>query len=372
MFLILLIGTAYFIILSISNILWLRLSSLRPSIFDAGKVSILVPARDEERNIGSCLDSLLMQSYSNYEIIVLDDQSTDRTWDIIIGYECNHPGVIRAVRGKHLPNEGWTGKAYAMQQLANHASGDYFFFTDADTIHNEHSVAWAVTNMERHRVDLVSGYVFQELKTFGEQLIIPATYIMTALILPLWLIPVTRSAWLSFAIGQLIMMRRHAFEKIGGYSTISDQISDDIFIARELKAAGFRTIFLDIRQYIRCRMYEGYLASVQGISKNIFDFFKSRPIFFAVALTMLIIFALLPLHYLVLDFLTGNSPRPYITLCVVLFASAWAITLYDRGLNWWVPLFYPLLFINLLYMAWKSFGKAAAGRGVVWKGRTIR
>ena len=365
-------GTVYFLLLAVSNIIWLRLSSRKPKKKDGGKVSVLIPARDEEKNIGRCLETLVDQSYSNYEIIVLDDQSSDRTWEIITGYERKHPGLVKAVLGKELPEDGWTGKAHAMQQLSEFADGEYFLYTDADTVHGRDSVAWAVTNIEYHRVDFVSGYVTHELHTFGERLIIPAVYIMTAFILPLWLIPSTRIPGLSFAIGQLIMFRRRAFESIGGYSSISGHISDDIFMARELKKAGFRTIFLDIRKFVRCRMYEGYSASFTGIHKNIFDFFKHRPTFFALAVTAAVFFTLLPLFLLVVRMLGGNVPIQFPELTVMLFFFAWSVTIYDRGLSWWIPFLYPLMFLNLLMMTWKSVGKAATERGVVWKGRTIR
>lgn len=120
-----------------------------------GKVSVLIPARNEEDNLERCLESLLVQTYSNYEVVVLDDQSTDRTW-------------------------------------SEYANGDYLLFTDADTVHSKESIAWAVTNIESHGVDCLSGYVSQELNTFEEVLIVPATYIMTTMILPLWLIAATK------------------------------------------------------------------------------------------------------------------------------------------------------------------------------------
>ena len=80
------LGAAYFLLLSVSNIIWLRLSSHRPRITGGRMVSVLIPARDEEKNIGPCLDSLLDQTYSNYEIVVLNDQSTDRTWEVLEEY----------------------------------------------------------------------------------------------------------------------------------------------------------------------------------------------------------------------------------------------------------------------------------------------
>lgn len=364
-------GAFYFLVLSASNIVWLRITSRRARITEGPKVSVLIPARNERRNIGRCLDSLLSQSYANFEIIVLDDQSSDGTWDVVFGYQQRYPELVTAVRGGELPS-GWTGKAHAMQQLFKHAQGEYLFYTDADTVHGENSISWAVTNLESHRADFLSGYVFQDLRTFGEHLIVPATYIMSALILPLWLIPVTRLPALSFAIGQLIVVRRKALEAVDGYASIADHISDDIYMARRMKEAGFRTIFLDVRKNVRCRMYEGYAASCEGFSKNIFDFFKNRPVFFAAALSILVVFALLPAAFLAVHWLDGTVPTDETDTTILFFLLAWSLTLYDRGLRWWVPFLYPLLFLNLLYMAWRGVGSAAAGHGVVWKGRTIR
>ena len=342
------LGATYFLFLSLSNIVWLRLSSRKPHTTMGGKVSVLIPARNEEENLEKCLESLLVQTYTNYEVIVLDDQSTDHTWEIITHYVKRYPGLIRAVKGKPLPRDGWNGKPFAMQQLSEYANGDYFLFTDADTVHSRESIAWAVTNIESHGVDCLSGYVSQELNTFGEVLIVPATYIMTTIILPLWLIAATRAPGLSFAIGQFVMFKRQAYEAIGGYSSVSEHISDDIFVVRELKKAGFHLIFLDIRKYVRCQMYKGYRASFDGICKNIYDFFKNRPVFLTAALSALVFFVVLPLILLPLQLISGNPAVKLISVSVMIFLLAWALTLYDRGLKWWAPFLYPLLFLHLL------------------------
>jgi chlorobactene glucosyltransferase len=276
------------------------------------------------------------------------------------------------VNGRPLAGDGWYGKPHAMQQLAEQARGEYLLFTDADTVHGPESLAWAVTNMRWHEADCVSGYVFQEMNTLGEQFIVPATYIMSAMVLPLWLIAALPAPGLSFAIGQMIMFRRGAFEAIGGYSRVRGKISDDLAIARELKKAGFREVFLDMRRHVRCRMYQGYRASFNGLSKNIYDLARNRSVFFAAAVTLLAAFVVLPLALLPIQLLTGNPAVQLTFACVLLFLLAWALALYDRGLRWWVPLLYPVLYVHLLYMAWWSISRAASGRGVVWKGRTLR
>ncbi|HVP19845.1 MAG TPA: glycosyltransferase family 2 protein [Spirochaetia bacterium] len=366
------LGALYFLLLSASNVLWLRLSSLAPRLTHGRKVSVLVPARNEEKNIAQCLDSLLEQTYANYEILVLDDQSSDGTWTIIEDYGKRHADRVRAVRGEPLPGSGWSGKTHAMQQLARQARGDYLMFTDADTVHGRQSISWAVTNIEAHGADCISGYVFQELETLGELFIVPTTYIMSAIVLPLWLIGVTHAPGLSFAIGQLIVFRRRAFDAIGGYAAVSGQISDDVAIARELKKAGYREVFLDMRRHVRCRMYSGYRSSFNGISKNLYDFAKRRLLFLASAITLLVGLVVLPFALLPVLIVTGNPALQFATLCVILFLAAWMLALYDRGLPWWAPLLYPIMFLHLLYMAWWSILQAFSGHAIVWKGRALR
>lgn len=364
-------GTLCILLLSLTNILWLRASSYGPSSTDMGKVSVLIPARNEESNIRRCLESLLHQSYNNYEIVVLDDLSTDRTWEIVSEYARRYPELLRAVKGTPLPG-GWCGKTHAMQLLSQHAQGDYLLFTDADTVHTDESIAWAVTNINEHHSDFLSGYVHQEVQSFGEALIVPATYIMSTMVLPLWLIPRSSASMLSFAVGQLVMFRRRAFEAIGGYSSVSGQISEDVFVARAVKKAGFRAVFLDIRPYVRCRMYEGYQESFDGIAKNIYDFFKNQPAFFASVVSILIAFIVLPLVLVPIEVYTGSPMLRFSLFSVATFLLAWSLSLYDRGQKWWVPLLYPLTFIHLLYMAWKSFGRVATGLGIVWKDRVFK
>ncbi len=366
------LGALYFFLLAAFNILWLRLSSRKPKRKSGELVSVLIPVRNEEKNVASCLDSLVNQSYDNYEIIVLDDRSTDRSWEILTEYSSRYPGLVRAVRGKRLPEKGWHGKTYAMQQLASFASGKYLIFTDADTVHSPESVSWAVTNIEWHKVDFLSGYVHQDLHTLGEALVVPAMYIMTAIIMPLWLIAATRTPILSFAIGQIVVFRRKAFEAIGGYSRVSGQITEDICIAREVKKAGFRAIFLDIQKYVKCRMYNGYWNAFNGLAKNVTDFFNRKLVSLAAASLAILLFFLLPVALLPLYLLHGSPFLQRTAISVLLFQLTWCSVLYDRGLKWYVPFLHPFMFLHVLVMIWRGYGRLTWGTGFVWKGRSVK
>ncbi len=365
------LGAAYFLLLSLSNILWLRLGTKSAVKTHGPLVSVLIPARDEEKNISRCLDSLLSQTYTSYEIIVLDDQSSDRTWQIIKSYQEAHPRLIRAVRGKPLREKGWAGKPHAMQQLSELARGEYLLFTDADTMHGPQSISWAVTNLERHNADCISGYVFQELPTLGEKAIVPAIYIMSTMVLPLWLITYSRLPSLSFAIGQLIMFKRSAYLSVGGYAAVSGRITDDLAMARALKAAGYRQVFVDFRKHVSCRMYQGYRQSLQGLSKNIYDVIKRHTLLFVAAISALAVLVVLPLALLPIQIASGDAGAGTTAVCVAAFFITWALVLYDRGHRWWVPLLYPVLFIQLLLMVWWSAARIGSGQGVFWKGREL-
>ena len=113
-------------------------------------------------------------------------------------------------------------------------------------------------------------------------------------------------------------------------------------------------------------------AAPNGVSKNIYDLVRHRSVFFAAAVTLLVTFVVLPLALLPIQILTGNPAMQRTFLCVLIFLVAWALVLYDRGMRWWTPILYPVLFVHLLYMAWWSFGQAASGHGIVWKQRTLR
>jgi len=364
-------GTLAILGMSLANILWMRSSGHRAVSVDRGRVSVLIPARNEEANIRRCLDSLLEQSYPNYEVIVLDDCSQDRTWQILEEYALRHPKRLQAVRGAPLP-QGWCGKTHAMQLLSRYASGDYLMFTDADTIHSPDSVSWSVTNINKHSAGFLSGYVQQDLQSFGEALIVPTTYIMSAILMPFWLVPRTRSPMLTMAVGQMVMFRSDVFRAIGGYASVAEQISEDVFVARAVKKSGYRTVFLNLRENVTCRMYEGYRDSFDGIGKNIYDFFKNQPALFASVASILVAFIVLPLVLIPIEIRTDNPLLRLSVFSALNFILAWSLTLYDRGLKWWVPLLYPLTFLHLLYMAWKCFGAAAANVGIVWKGRVFK
>lgn len=360
----------YFLSLTVANYFAFRRLTIAPKKLNSPKVSILIPARDEEHNLKALLDSLLNQDYSNYEIVVLDDNSTDGTADILREYEKNHSNV-KTIHGKPLP-PGWLGKHFACQQLLDSADGEYLLFTDADTVHAPKCVSWALTNMMHHEVDFMSAFPRQKIGSFGEAVIVPGVYLVTSLFLPVWLIPQTKNPDLSFAIGQFIIGRASTFRAVGGYQKIKDSLVDDMSMARMVKAAGFKTLFLDGKDFIECRMYRGYREAFSGMVKIIYASLDKKPVRLAILFALLTSVILLPLANLIYSIATASEQIFLAALPVAIFFLMWFFSLVGRKLPLYVPFLYPLLFLNLMLIALVSALRTGYGRGTLWKGRWVQ
>jgi chlorobactene glucosyltransferase len=362
----------YFLLLSLANRVALRRLNIPPVKIGSPKVSILVPARDEAHNIRACLDSLLNQDYGNYEIMVLDDHSSDGTAEILCAYEKAHSRVS-AFTGAPLP-AGWLGKHFACHQLSEKADGDYFLFTDADTIHGPRSVSWAMTNLLHHDADFLSAYPRQKIGSLGEATIVPGMYLITSLFLPVWLFLRSKRPFLSFALGQFVMLRSNVFRAVGGYEKIKGCLVDDISLVRNVKAGGFRTLFLDGKDFVTCRMYHGYREAFRGFAKSLYAALdKSLPRLLG---TFVLIAAAIiaPLAILAFNLATEAAPsiRLLSALPVAIFFLMWFLSMMDRKLPLYVPFLYPFLFVNLLAIALVSAAKTGYGNGALWKRRLVK
>jgi chlorobactene glucosyltransferase len=353
-----------------------------PKNLHAGEIaiSVMIPARNEEHNIGSCIESFLHQDYSSYEILVIDDNSEDNTWQIIAEYTRKYPDTVRAFKGKALPHD-WQGKCWALDQLVKEARGHYLLFTDADTRHSPQSLAFAVTNLEANRADMISGYTYQIMKTFGEKITVPVQYMLTAFFLLLPLNSLFKKIpFFSPAIGQYIGVNRKKFIELGGWSLVKKTTTEDIFIARKCKEAGYRTFFINCTAAVSCRMFSGFREAQVGIAKNIFDFFGRISVLLFLAAFAILMFLILPVflgffklfHIMYVQDISLLSD-PF-TIClalnIIFTFFTWIFLFISQRLPACYALLYPILFVNLLYIALLSWYRAGR-KGYVWKGRLV-
>lgn len=255
-------------------------------------ISILIPARDEESNIVTCLDSLRGQDYPNYEIIVLDDNSSDNTAAVVEEIAAADPRV-RLLRGKPLPR-GWVGKPFACHQLAAEASGSWLLFTDADTIHAPEMLRSALAYASSNRLTLLSGFPLQHTVSFFQRVVVPIMYFILLIWLPLWWLQGSRKPKPGIAIGQFLFLSAPDYREIGGHEAVKSRILEDVWMGFEIARHGKRQAVVDLSQVVSCRMYEGTGDLWEGLNKWTYSVTSISPWIFGLMMLAGISFFIAP------------------------------------------------------------------------------
>ena len=348
---------------------------------DAPMISICVPARNEEKNIRRCVESLLAQTYPNFEVIVLDDRSSDSTPQILEDLskaDWQSAPRLKIIHGSDLP-PGWAGKPHALYQAAASARGEWLCFVDADTFAAPEAVASCYVKALETKADLFTIMTFQELGSFWEKVLMPL--VMTALSVgfsPRKVNDPTRRD--AVANGQFILIRRSVYDAIGGHEKVKDQIVEDKALSEQVKWNGYRLIIADGYRMARTRMYTSLPGMWEGWTKNIYLGLRDTPsmlLLGAFGATLALIAALfLPVWPLLglAWFLNGGGMLALgviIKALIVWGALLWARANVSRGLGisrWYsltVPLGAGLFAAIMLTSAWKVL----SGQGVTWRGR---
>jgi chlorobactene glucosyltransferase len=211
---------------------------------DLPYISVLIPARDEEEDIVPCLESLRKQDYPAYEILVLDDNSTDRTAERIAEIAAKDSRV-RLLRGKPLP-QGWAGKPHACHQLAAQAKGSWLLFTDADTVHAPTMLSSAMAYVHEHRLSLLSGLPLQKTVSFSQRVAVPAMYFIILCCMPLWWVQGSRRPKPGLVIGQFIFVSAADYREVGGHEAVRSKILEDIWLGFTMARHGKRLGVVDL------------------------------------------------------------------------------------------------------------------------------
>jgi chlorobactene glucosyltransferase len=356
----------------INNILFKNTSKYKlPSsiIKDNPLISVLVPARNEEENIKKCIVSLTKQDYKNIEILVLDDNSTDNTANIIRKLSKKYSNV-KFYKGEHL-RKGWLGKSFACHQLSKHARGKYMIFTDADTLHFPDSISSAVACLERYKVDALSVFPMQIMVTMHERMMVPfGNYIILALF-PLYLMRKVKNAMFCTAIGQFMMFKSEVYRKIGGHKSIKGKVLEDVKISKHVKKSGYKFMIFDGRSNLYCRMYKSFRDVVRGYSRVLFAAFDYNIFMMSMAIVLIAAVFLGPFIMLPLGIIFSWPALiiEVIILQVVIVLTTrivFAIRFKCRSID---ILLHPVAMFYLLFIAVKSILDIKYGDGMRWKGR---
>jgi glycosyltransferase involved in cell wall biosynthesis len=226
------------------------------------QVSVIIPARNEEANLGACLESLMNQCNFTFEIIVVNDHSTDRTKEIARSF----PGV-QVIDADPLP-AGWTGKNNAVASGARAARTNWFLFTDADTVHLPGSLPRALSEARENAVDLLSYSPEQIAVTFWEMATLPVVFAELARQYPPSKVSDPNSPEAA-ANGQYILIKREAYEAVGGHAAVAASILEDVALARAIKVSGRKIRFRYAADAVRTRMYRNFRQLSEGWTKNL-------------------------------------------------------------------------------------------------------
>lgn len=259
--------------ISLVNLLsGLHLPDKKP--IDFPKVSLLIPARNEEAAIGRLLSGIQKLDYPDFEVIVCNDHSSDNTEEIL-NWFAGDDERIHWLLGEKLP-EDWLGKNFACHQLAQKALGKYLIFLDADVELSSDSVTKAVSFFQENRLTLLSIFPQQRMKSLAEWLTVPVMNWILQSLLPMILVQKTKFPSISAANGQFMMFEAENYRDFQWHSKVRNQNVEDIRLARMIKASGLKMAVLLGNNDIYCRMYQQFDEAVLGFSRNMHEYFGGK------------------------------------------------------------------------------------------------
>ncbi len=346
------------------------------------KISVCIPARNEETVIGLLLQSVCIQDYESFEVLVLDDQSTDKTPEIIQSFVINYPNLITHLKGKPKV-EDWFGKPWACQQLSNAATGEILLFLDADTRLQPDMLKNTAVSFHNYSLDMLTIWPRQILGSFWERTAIPLVYYALVTLLPAiyvyrsprWMPSFIQRKFLpafAAACGQCIAFTREAYDVVGGHQAVKQEVVEDVALAKKAKVSGLRLRMFQGVGSISCRMYRSEREMFEGLRKNFLaGFGNSLPFFISAGIFHFVVFVL-PFITLIYS-LSIYSPA----LFSISVASISIIFLHRVILSvWfkWNPVYGLLHPLGVLWYQWLGLVKLwdhLTGKKIQWKGREV-
>jgi glycosyltransferase involved in cell wall biosynthesis len=329
------------------------------------RVSIIVPARNEEQDIEASLRTLLALDYDNYEVIAVNDRSTDRTGEIMekVAQQELTVSRLRVIHHRELPS-GWLGKTHAMWTAANAATGDWLLFTDADVLFKPDSLRRALAYAEAERADHVVLFPQMIMKRPGEFMMIAFFQTMFVFGHRPWKVadPKTKD---HMGVGAFNLLRRSTYEAVGTYAALRMEVLDDMKLGKVVKNAGFAQRNVFGADLISIRWARGAMGVVNNLTKNFFAILSFQWWRTLIAAFGLAFLNLMP--FLGVAFAHGWDRLPY----AIALASMFLIYL---GMSWRskVPAYYfalhPVSTALFVYTLLRSMFLTLRNDGIIWRG----
>lgn len=337
---------------------------LNPNVVSKPKVSILIPLRDEAHQVESLIQNLAKLSYSNLEIIFLNDQSTDATKSELTK-NIHYLNQAKIIDGKELP-PGWGGKNYACEQLSKQASGAYYLFLDADVRLHSHAVEASLEQLQQRSASLLSGFPAFPVKGFLAPLVVPMQHVFIYLHLPLLLCNNSRMPQAAAAHGCFMLFEAKAYQFIGGHQAVKASLVEDVHLARLMKQKGYAICLANITHYVTCSMYQTTKEVWHGFSKNAFPGIGKS---WLVASFVILFYSFVFILPVCLLWFAFAEHWLYAFPLLLSILTKWLIDRMARQ-KAWIALFIPFSAIATLAILIRSISLSVTKTGYTWKGRT--
>ncbi|MFD1030058.1 glycosyltransferase [Metaplanococcus flavidus] len=361
---ILIICTASFGLWTIFNSLFMPALPSEPSVDGQPLLSVMVPMRNEERNVKALIASLKKNTYPNCEFIILNDQSTDNTQQFL---ETETAGDSRftLLHGVELPH-GWIGKVHACHQLQKAATGDYLMFVDADINFSPQAFKQSLSLLQKKNAQLLSGFPAFEVAPFLSKLLVPMQHFVVFFHLPLAFANYSSFPAATAAHGAWMLFERKAYDAIGGHQTVYNSLVEDVHISREIKKAGHRMLLANITKSVNSKMYETNSEVWEGFLKNSYTGIGRSPLMAIALAVFYVVFYISPLFIAVIGLFTLEWLYfiPYILISLQQLYIMLR-TGQNPALAFLIPLQAGAMIAVLLHAMKKSWSKQSYS----WKGR---
>lgn len=333
-------------------------------------LSIVVPARNEERGIGAAVRSMLAQDYPFLEVVVVNDRSTDRTAEILRAIADSR---LRVIDGAEPP-PGWLGKPHALAQGASAARGEILLFVDADVRYAPEAVRRAVVFLDTRRVDFVGLLPRLETASFWEHVLMP-NLLCAVFFGPSFLVNARRPKWLAAGGGAGNLVRRRVYEAIGGHEPLRASVIDDVRLAVAVKRAGYPVRVVLADDLVAVRMYVGFREIWGGFTKNVAYAFGGAAgvafLLFAVLWTAAGILPPLVVLAAAAGFAVSHTAlAAAIAACAALLLARVVLAAASNE-RIWPALFHPVMVAVWAALLVRSLYQRMVRRSVVWRGRAF-
>lgn len=356
------------------TLLNLRAFRRSPPVGPMQRISVLVPARNEAAAIPRLVRDVLASRGVDLELVVLDDDSTDGTGEIVARL-AEQDARVRLVRGGPLP-QGWCGKQHACARLAEQARDDTLVFLDVDVSLAPDALARGVAFLQDSRADLVSGFPRQQTGSFLEWLLLPLIHFVLLGFLPIARSRATNAVGMAAGCGQWFITRREAYQQAGGHAAIRASLHDGVMLPRAFRRAGLHTDIFDASDIASCRMYTRSIDVWRGLAKNATEGIGSP----ATILPFTILLAgggIVPFVVLGLGMAAGWRDWPAWAFVAAVTAVALAclprlvaVARFGQSLSSAVA--HPLGIAVFLAIQWSALIRRSLGLQTSWRGRTLQ